>query len=128
MPSGNWDNLTPNWNAASDGTGAATTWVPNSSAAFSAGSDATGAFNITIVGTQQAAGVTLEEGAVTFSGDPLNLTGGAINVATGSTAQFNNVIGGVAGLTKSGAGTVILGANNTMSGPVVIGNGTLALT
>ncbi|TAJ87610.1 autotransporter-associated beta strand repeat-containing protein [Reyranella sp.] len=57
----------------------------------------------------------------------LNLTG-FFDVATGTTLTQNGVIGGAYGLTKSGAGTLVLGAANTYGGQTTIEGGTLALS
>ena len=57
----------------------------------------------------------------------LNLTG-FFDVATGTTLTQNGVIGGAYGLTKSGGGTLVLGAANTYGGQTTIEGGTLALS
>ena len=57
------------------------------------------------------------------------LTGNATIGVTQSTGelQLNNAIGGNFGLTKVGAGTLLLAGNNTFTGSVAINAGTLAL-
>src|ERR1039458_9351369 len=81
-------------------------WVANSLAVFSAGSDATGTFTVTLNGTQTAGGVTFEEGTVTLSGDQLTLSGPITVNAPPTKAIISSVIGGSAGLTKLNTGEV----------------------
>jgi fibronectin-binding autotransporter adhesin len=57
----------------------------------------------------------------------LNLRG-LFDVATGTTLTQNGVIGGADGITKSGGGTLVLGAANTYGGQTTIEGGTLALS
>jgi len=82
-------------------------------------------------------------GPLTFNGGALGATasftldptrrvtmesgGGTFDVATGQTLRVNQVIGGVGGLGKSGAGTLELAATNSYGGDTVISGGTLKL-
>src|SRR5262245_43596032 len=66
-PTGTWDTgTTANWTTDSTGASATTTWSANDSAFFSAGTDASGSFTVTIpsLTTNAAAGVTVEEGTI----------------------------------------------------------------
>lgn len=92
------------WSLSSAGTAATAGWTNGSIAVFSAGSDATGAFAVTLNGTQTAGGVTFEEGIVTLSSGPLSLNGsGVINVNAAPTkAIIASVVSGSVGLTKAG--------------------------
>ena len=56
------------WSTSSTGTAVTGAWVTDETAVFSAGTDVTGAYTVTVNGTQQAAGITFEEGNVTLSG------------------------------------------------------------
>ncbi len=122
---GTWDTLTNNWNTASTGLSATTTWVngTTSAAIFSAGTNATGTYNVTL-GNSAAISVnsiTFEEGTVTIvpgTSSTLTLSGlnPTISVAAGLTDKINQVMGGSSGLTTGGTGTLILGGQNTYSG------------
>src|SRR5688500_252837 len=69
------------WTADSNGLGPHAAWVSGDTANFSASSDATGAFTVTISGSQTAGGLTFQEGTVTLGGGTLNLNGAAtVNV------------------------------------------------
>jgi len=73
-PSGTWDGSTSNWSADPTGSSATSTWGADNVAVFSAGTDATGSYTITVDGTQSARGLWLQDGNVTFSGGTINLT------------------------------------------------------
>ncbi|WP_050028141.1 autotransporter-associated beta strand repeat-containing protein [Verrucomicrobium sp. BvORR034] len=134
-PTGTWGTDTF-WTTDNAGTSATSGWIANSIAIFSAGSDATNAYGVSVSGAQDIGGITFEEGTVTL-GDTgtLNLgTGsGTFNVASALTATINNVISASASatttiFTKTGAGTLVLGNANTFGGSgkrVAIQNGTL---
>jgi len=78
-PSGTWDiGTTMNWSTDSAGGVATSAWANGNDAVFSAGTDATGAFSITLSGSPTAGNLTVEEGAVTISGGTtLGVGGGA---------------------------------------------------
>jgi len=71
-PSGTWDGVTPNWSTSSAGTVTTTTWVSGDTAVFSAGTDATNSYTVTISGTQTAGGVTFQTGTNTSTGATCN--------------------------------------------------------
>ena len=135
---GTWDqSTTANWSTSSLGTNAGTTWntaivaspTGTGIADFSAGSNATGAFTVTVNGTVTGVGgITFEEGAVTLGGTgtlTLNNTG-TINV-TAPTGTISAILGGAVGMTKTGTGTLVISSANTYSGATNINAGTLQL-
>lgn len=118
-PTGTWgaDSF---WSTDATGNVATSGWVANSTAVFSAGTDATGSYVVTVSGAQSIAGITFEEGTVTLGGSgTLNVgTGsGIFNVASGLVATINNVISSSTAsttvFTKTGTGTLVLGNSNT---------------
>jgi len=129
---GTWDTTTANWSTAAAGNIATTTFTSGSIAVFSAGTNASGqTYTITVSGTQNTAGISIEEGTVTFSG------GTAINfndstpdffVTSGLTTTVQTDISGTNGLTKLGAGTLVLAANDkSYTGTTTLSAGTLRL-
>jgi autotransporter-associated beta strand protein len=87
--------------------------------------------------TVAAGGITASNGldflaAYTLAGDALTLGSGgnAISVTSGVTTVISNELAGtVTGLTKSGAGTLVLAGSNSFSGgPVTVSAGTLSMT
>src|SRR4051794_4211030 len=70
-PTGTWNAANTNWNTVAAGTGAPTIWGAGNVAVFSAGGDATGAFAVTVTGTQSLSGLTVEEGAISETGGTL---------------------------------------------------------
>ncbi|MDR3459626.1 MAG: HYR domain-containing protein, partial [Verrucomicrobiae bacterium] len=127
-PSGSWDTTTANWNTSSAGTAAAGVWADGNTAVFSAGSDATGSYGITLTGTESPAGVIFEDGTGTLTGGTLLLTGaGTISVNPTIKGIIASPITGTVGLTKAGAGELVLQANNSFSGGLTLQRGTLTL-
>jgi autotransporter-associated beta strand protein len=115
---GTWgvDNF---WSTAADGLAVTGPWVVDDTAVFSADTNVTGTYDVTLSGTQSAGGVRFEDGTVTITGGTeLTLTAPTVDVASGLTATINSVLGGAAaigtpGLTKAGAGTLVLGGATT---------------
>src|SRR5688572_22351566 len=86
-PSGDWSGFKPNFNSNSTGTGAGMTKSRTTSAdtvIFGGTTNAPGDYTVTVTGTQPAAGITVNEGNVTFAGTG-TLSTGVFDVATGAT-------------------------------------------
>src|SRR5436309_7226819 len=68
-PSGIWDAATTaNWSSSSAGTVATVVWTSGDSPQFSAGTDATGPFTVTVNGNVNVNTIRMEEaGTVTFA-------------------------------------------------------------
>ena len=89
-------------------------------------------------GSFQADAITLDGGTLSVvntnipgnanRGVTITANGGTFSVGSGASVLFNGAITGAGTLTKTGAGVLTLGANNTHSGDIIITNGTLALT
>jgi len=134
-PAGTWDASTANWSADSTGSSATSPWTSGDTAVFSAGTDATGTFTVTVSGTQTAAGIRVEEGTVTLSGAGSSISldvagGGTIDVASGSVLTISSVIAGGANnqtLTKTGSGSLVLSAANTYTGLTTVSAGVLRI-
>jgi fibronectin-binding autotransporter adhesin len=130
---GTWDGpptgVNAFWNSASDGAGAVSLWSDGDVAVFSAGGNATQAFTIAVSGTVKIGGLTFEEGLVTLSGGTLQMTVNSnFDVASGITAIVNSTVDGAFDLTKTGAGTLVLGGTNTYTGRTLISGGTLSIS
>lgn len=131
-PNGTWTTVSSarNWTTSSAGTATTTAWTSGASAVFSAGTDATSAFNVTVAGTQNVAGITVQEGSPNISGGTLNFTGTAPAISvTSGTSTIGSTITGTSGLTKTGAGTLTLSGStsNTYTGTTTVSGGTLEL-
>jgi len=122
-----WDSTAPGgwgvddfWSTSSTGAGATAAWTPGQQAVFSAGTNAAGAFTVTVSSNQIASGIVFQEGTLTLSGGTITLTNGVgdatINVASDRIATIASGIAGADGLIKSGTGTLILSGVNVFSG------------
>lgn len=129
-PSGTWDASATRWNSSSAGTGSVAAWAAGNVAFFSAGTDATGSYTVTVAGAHNIAGLTFEDGAATLEGGTLNwTTAGNINVAASRTSVVNSVMSGSVAVAKIGTGILRLGGTtaNTLSADFTVSVGTLEL-
>ncbi len=137
-PAGTW-GASNFWTTDVLGTSATTAYTAGSDVVFSAGIDAV-TTAITLTSTQTANSLTFEEGATTISGagGQITLLGtGNTTVGTffGSTASAfigantTTALGGTAGLTTLGFGTLTLNGSavNTFTGGLNVNGGSLAL-
>ena len=130
-PSDTWNAGNTFWNnAAGDGTAAV--WSAGATAVFSAGTNATGNYTVTVDGTQDIGGLTFEEGNVTLTGGTaLRLLSNSLaSVATGLTATISTSLTQDAPartLTKIGLGTLTLANDNSYTGATTLSQGTLQL-
>ena len=135
-PAGNWDGAATNFNSDATGGGAGffvTSPTAADSVDFSAGTDATGSYTVTVSNTQAASRASIKSGNVTFGGTG-TLAVATFDVAAGATATVNTAmsgsatLAGVGGITKSGAGTLTLGASAlTYTGNTTVSAGTLSI-
>lgn len=120
-PSGTWGSgESVNWNTNASGVGSPTIWSAGDSAVFAAGSDASGAYTVTVAVTQSLSGLAVEEGAVSQSGGTLNFgttANAPIDIAAGASWSKDDIgtFIGTGGIVKSGAGTLSLRGTNTFS-------------
>lgn len=124
---GTWDTATALWsNGLSD-----LVWnnAANDTAVFG---NANGAAGTITLGTGITVGGLIfnapGSGNYTLSGTTITLAGSTPTITTNVNATINSGIGGSAGLTKSGTGTLVLGGTNTYSGGTVINAGTLSFS
>jgi autotransporter-associated beta strand protein len=78
------------WNDLADGTGTSAAWIPNSTAIFSAGTDATTEYTINIIANQTAAGLVMQEGTAHFTNAAVVLGAGNITVNSGATLSTDS--------------------------------------
>lgn len=138
---GTWNTSTANWRQPTD-TGSAVTWpgtTTGADRAIFAGTSGT----VTLSGSLAANRLSFSVGGYTLTGGTLGLDGAApaLSVTTG-TATISSVITVTGGVTKTGAGTLVLSASNgagfaggaTISAGILqlnsafaVGNGTITL-
>ncbi|MBL9214950.1 MAG: autotransporter-associated beta strand repeat-containing protein [Opitutaceae bacterium] len=130
-PTGTWDTTSANWNTNSGGTTAAETFTSGGNAVFSAGTNATGTYTVTVSGTQNVSSINVQEGTPTFTGGTINFSDSTpdFTVGSGRTVTVNSNISGTNGLNKLGAGTLVFASSDkTYTGTTNISAGILSLT
>lgn len=135
-PAATWStsNSDKDWNTTAAGT---TTnpqaWTSGADAVFSAGTDATGAYTVTVSGTQNVSSITVQEGSPTLATGTINFSDAspAILVASGSSLTFATALtSSTNGLNLGSStftGTTVLSTDLTLSGTVNLAGGTLSL-
>jgi hypothetical protein len=127
---GNWDGTTANFNSALNGSGSTTAPTLSTSDVFFSTSTTTTGGTVTVSGTQLANSLSFTTAGVTLGGTGTIAFGSgtsSIDVANGVTETISAFITGSNGLTKTGAGTLVLGntANVGLAGTINIKAGTL---
>ena len=115
-PNGTW-NAAGVWTSVATGNSTTTSWTSGDTAIFSAGTDATGAYTVTLSGSTSVDSIYVEEGTVTIDGTGQQLTlngvSSIVDVVSGSSLTFSNKLSG--GFTKTGSGTVYIYNTNTFN-------------
>jgi autotransporter-associated beta strand protein len=122
--SGTWSQTGgTSWRSTdTDGTGEA--WDSAKVAVFGG----TTAGTVTVSDTVNAnAGIQFATSGYTVSGGTVSMGQGTMTTDASATATVFSVVAGTAGLTKAGAGTLVLDAANTFSGNVAVNAGTLEI-
>jgi hypothetical protein len=134
-PSGTWNTSNSNkvWTTDSTGSSNTTAWTSGDAAVFSAGTDATGAFTVTVSGTQSAASITVNNGSPTLATGVVNFSGTtpSVLVTSGSALTFGSALTSANNNLSIGSatytGTTVFSANTSLSGTVTLAGGTLKL-
>jgi autotransporter-associated beta strand protein len=135
-PSGTWSSGGTTWSTDAAGSAAtsAVTTASDDDLVFSAGTDAKGAYTITVNSAQTARSLRFEDGTVNISGTG-SISLGASNFIHTPQAGVTSTIGGSAitlsgssGLEKRGAGTLVYSGTGTSSltGGLTMSGGTLS--
>lgn len=126
---GTWGSSTF-WSTSADGDVATTAWAAGNTAVFSAGTDVTGAYTVSLSGSQAAAGVIVEEGTVSFGGTgAASIGAGTVMVNSGATLSIDNAarIAATAGAVFTVDGGTIRNTVGSNAGSFVDADATITL-
>ena len=147
-PTGTWSVDAYNWNTNYAGGGASGPgkWGDGDFAVFAAGSDATGAYTVTVSNVIKVADIHVDMGTVTFVPEPA--TGGELYLVAwdggqlgnntnrllsvghqdaNATAVYNVALTNAYGIIRYKRGTLVLGVTNGFTGPLTIEGGVVKL-
>ena len=133
-PTGTWSTSSSekNWNSSSAGTNKPVAWTSGRDARFSAGTDATSSYTVTVSGTQNVSSITVQEGSPTFDGGTINFSDATpgLTIASGSTVTFGTtaLTSSTGNLNLGGGGVLNFSSNLNLSGTLSFAGGTLRLT
>lgn len=122
-----------NWTTSSGGTSNTTWWSSGANAVFSAGTNATGSYTVTVSGTQNVSGITVQEGSPTLSGGTINFSDSSpdIRVAAGRSLTFDSNLTSSSNNLRLGSatytGTTVFANDLSLAGTVTLAGGTLRL-
>ncbi len=106
---GTWNDTNTYWNTDSTGGDGGTigAWQEGAVAVFSAGSNATGTFAVSVSGTHQIGGLQFEQGAVSVNEGALQFSGGATftHLSGAGDCHVNSAVQGNGLLTLDGSGS-----------------------
>ncbi len=130
-PTGTWSTGTGSWNTNANGTGGSiVNWTNGRDAVFSAGTNGTGTYTVTVSGTVGVSSINIQEGSPSFTGGTINFSDATpdFTVGAGLTATVNSTISGTNGLIKAGDGLLIFNAANSYTGQTKVNDGILRAT
>ena len=129
-PNGTWSALAATLSLDSSGASAVTprTTTTADRLFFSAGTDATGAYTVSVAGTQNIGRLSFQEGVVTLTGGTLNFgTVSGLIDGDGTPDSISAVLSGTAGIRFNGGTVRLTGTTaNTYSGTTQVGGAGLA--
>ena len=136
---GTWNATNTNWNTDSSGVAAPGIWQATGAATFSAGTNATGPFTVTVVGTQVFSSINTAQGTVTLApahGGILSFhdesavwhlgTALTINVPIADDATSTDPTSFI--LFDAGTGALTLGGSNSFTQSLIVPVGGLTIT
>ncbi len=121
---GSWTAVSTNWNTLADGTGAVQPLAVGAKAVFSG-----------TAGTVTIGANAVADGQISFRSTGFVLSGGTLALGNSrievlndtDTATISATLSGSVGLTKVGAGTLVLSGSNTYTGKTTVSIGTLQI-
>ena len=121
---GTWDTSGSNWSSATSPVSGGV-WDSTTTAVFTNNAATVTVSTVSANAGMQFAtdGYALNSGTITLGGSAI--ASNTITTDTGITATINSVLSGSAGMTKAGAGTLVLGGTNNYTGGTLISAGVL---
>lgn len=114
-----------NWSTNSAGTSSSVSFTAGSDAVFSAGSDATSAYTVTVNGIQRVSSILVKDGSPTFTSGTVDFDDATpdLTINTGHTLTFDSALtsSGTGNLNFGGGGTLTLNNSTNLSGTFDLG-------
>ncbi|HEX9048045.1 MAG TPA: hypothetical protein VF988_13555, partial [Verrucomicrobiae bacterium] len=131
-PAGTWSTSAANWTTDSTGASATAVWNNGDNAVFSAGTDATGNYSVTVSSvtvsniTQNLGRPHLVSGTITLAGATNYYTVNT-RVSGDYDVRIDSAVAGTGNIVKNGPGILHFLGNKTFNGDITLNAGTLAL-
>jgi autotransporter-associated beta strand protein len=113
-PSGTWDTTAAHWTSAVAGDTATAAWTDGAVAAFSAGSDATGLYTVTLAGTRTVSGLRVESGDLELAGAALDFSSGPLGVGNLAFLTLTSAVTGTPASRIEAGSLLLLNADQTL--------------
>jgi hypothetical protein len=113
-PSGTWDTTAAHWTSAVAGDTATAAWTDGAVAAFSAGSDATDLYTVTLAGTRTVSGLRVESGDLELAGAALDFSSGPLGVGNLAFLTLTSAVTGTPASRIEAGSLLLLNADQTL--------------
>jgi hypothetical protein len=113
-PFGTWDTSTAQWTSAATGDTTTAAWTDGSVAAFSAGSDATGLYTVTLAAPRSVSGLLVESGDLELSGAALDFSSGPLAVGNLAFLTLTSAVTGTPASRIDAGSQLLLNADQTL--------------
>lgn len=113
-PAGTWDTTAAHWTSATAGDTMTTAWTDGSVAAFSAGSDATGLYTVTLAAPRSVSGLLVESGDLELAGAALDFSNAPLVVGNLAFLTLTSTVTGAPASRIEAGSQLLLNADQTL--------------
>jgi hypothetical protein len=113
-PSGTWDTTAAQWTSAAAGDTTTAAWTDGSVAAFSAGSDATGLYTVTLAAPRSVSGLLVDSGDLELAGAALDFSSAPLVVGNLAFLTLTSTVTGTPASRIEAGSKLLLNADQTL--------------